>query len=396
MVVRAATWRGEPAHAYRRWADREARAAAQLHAALDRAVSEIRSGGDDLAARLASIDLPSAVRPGTEPPARVPLSGPSPGGPPRLPVPVPGRPASAAQRDRDNRARLAADLRDLRGRRRTAGQDARLRTLETIDARLAELSRGGETVQLFEYDPGAYGGDGNVVVSIGDLDTAQNIGIVVPGMGTTAASIGAVTHNAARLQVAARRADPTRPTATVAWIGYDAPSGRAAPVQVLTGVHARRGARELRADLEDLARLRPDDPRIVVFGHSYGATTAATAGSGGALAGTVDAMVLLGAPGAGPVRSASELAVPVFAARDSDDPVAKVGSTDGAGQALRKVFGVELGLGRDPAAAAFGATPVAAEGPTGFGFAAHSGYFDEGSPSLAAFAAILTGGAHAR
>lgn len=375
MVVRATAWRGEPADAYERWAALEARAAEELDAALERAASEIRSGGGELAARLAAIDLPAAVPPGG---ARAPST------------PVPTRLLSAAERDRENRARLAADL-------TATSPGSRRRMLETIDARLRELGSGGETVQLFEYDPDAFGGDGAVAVAIGDLDTARTIGVVVPGMGTTAASIGAVTRNAANLQVAARRADPTIATATLAWIGYDAPSGRTAVAQVLTGAHARRGAAELRADLADLARMRSDDPRVVVFGHSYGATTVATAGAGGALAGTVDAMVLLGSPGAGPVRSAAELGMPVYVARDSDDPIPRVGATDGAAQGLRRWFGVELGLGADPAAPSFGATAVDAEGSTSFGMGAHSGYFDEGSRVLDAFAAILTrGGIDAR
>ncbi|SDR26629.1 Alpha/beta hydrolase [Tsukamurella pulmonis] len=376
MVTRVATWRGEPADAYERWAGREARAAEELDVALERAAVEISGGGGDLAARLAAIDLPAAVPlAGARAQASI-LS---------TPVRQPARSKSAAQRDRENRARLAADL-------RATPPGPRLRMLETIDARLRELGRGGETVQLVEYDPDAFGGDGAVVVALGDLDAARNIGVVVPGMGTTAASISAVTRSAANLQVAARRADPMTPTATLAWIGYDAPSGRMSAAQVLTGEHARRGAAELRADLADLARMRPDDPRVVLFGHSYGATTVATAGAGGALAGVVDAVVLLGSPGAGPVRSAAELGVPVHVARDSDDPIPRVAATDGAGQALRRLLGVELGLGTDPAASSFGALPIDAEGATPLGPAAHSGYFDEGSRALVAFAAILTGG----
>ncbi|KXP12376.1 hypothetical protein AXK57_18925 [Tsukamurella pulmonis] len=388
MVTRVATWRGEPADAYERWAGREARAAEELDVALERAAVEISGGGGDLAARLAAIDLPAAVPlAGARAPASI-LS---------TPVRQPARAKSAAQRDRENRARLAADLLALRGKRRSRGEDARLRTLDTIDARLRELGRGGETVQLVEYDPDAFGGDGAVVVSLGDLDTARNIGVVVPGMGTTAASITAVTRSAANLQGAARHADPMAPTATLAWIGYDAPSGRMSAAQVLTGDHARRGAAELRADLADLARMRPDDPRVVLFGHSYGATTVATAGADGALAGVVDAVVLLGSPGAGPVRSAAELGVPVHVARDSDDPIPRVAATDGAGQALRRLLGVELGLGTDPAAASFGALPIDAEGATPLGPAAHSGYFDEGSRALGTFAEILTGrGGHGR
>lgn len=397
MVTTVATWRGAPAEAYERWAGLEARAAEELDAALDRAADEIRGGGGELAARLAAIELPAAI-PLAAPAAVAPTAAGSATAAPVRGAPVAGapsmptRPRTAAQRDRENRARLAADLRGLRARRRSPAGDAKLRMLETIDARLRELDRSGETVQLHEYDPDAFGGDGAVVVALGDLDTASAIGVVVPGMGTTAASIGTVTRDAANLQAAARRANPATSTATLAWIGYDAPSGPTAVAQVLTGAHARRGAAELRNDLADLARMRPDGPRVVVFGHSYGATTVATAGAGGALAGSVDAMVLLGSPGAGPVRSAAELGMPVHIARDSDDPIPRVGMTDGAGRALRNLFGVELGLGMDPAAPSFGARAVDAEGPTGFGPAAHSGYFDEGSRSLEAFAAILTGG----
>ncbi|MET9327167.1 alpha/beta hydrolase [Tsukamurella sp. NPDC003166] len=359
-------WRGEPATAYARWAALEERAARELASALERASAEIRSGGGELAARLAAIELPAAVVAGA----------------PSSPVRLPTRPRTAAQRDLENRARLAVDL---------GGSGPHRKIAAIIAGRLAELARGGETVQLIEYDPAAFGGDGAVVVAIGDLDAARNIGVVVPGMGTTAASIGSVTLDAARLQVAARRADPTTATATVAWIGYDAPSGPAAAGQVLTGVHARRGAAELRADLADLRRMRPDRPRVVVFGHSYGSTTVATAAADGALAGTVDALVLLGSPGAGPVRSAAETGVPVYVARDRDDPVPAAGGFDGAGRALRRLWGVELGLGADPSAPSFGATALPAGGPAGFGVAAHSGYFDEESSSLGAFAEVLVG-----
>lgn len=376
------SWTGGTAEAYDRWAGYAVRATAELAAALRRAEAEIARGGPGLAERLAAIELPAAV-----PVREAPASAPEP---------------AAWTRDRANRVRLAAQLRELRAiARPTAAQRRRLAMAETVAARLAELDGAVDPitgarvpVQLLTYEPEAFGGDGAVVVSIGDLAAADRVGVLVPGMGTTAASLGAVGGGAARLYAAARRADPDGSVAAIAWIGYDAPSGRGAAAQVVTGHAASRGAERLRADLAEVSAMAPDDVRTVVFGHSYGATTAATAGRHGALAGTVDAMVLFGAPGAGPVRSAAELGLAdgVYVARDRDDPVppgAFLGSL--AGRALGMVPGLMgLGLGVDPAAESFGATAIAADGPTGR-LGAHSGYLDAASPALAEFGRILAG-----
>lgn len=352
----------------------------ELDAALDRAASEILSGGGGLAARLAAIELAAAV----------PFSGAPLGGAASMPI---RRNGSAAERDRENRRALAEDLQDLRERPRTPSVAARLAAVESLAARIAELEATGETVQLFAYDSHAHGFDGIAVVAIGDLDTASNVGVVVPGMGTTLGSVGAVTRNAENLLAAARRADPASSTATVAWIGYDAPSGRGSAA-VLGRAEAERGAAALREDLRGIAALR-DDRRLVVFGHSYGSTTAATAGARGALVGTADAMVLLGSPGAGPVRSAAELGMPVYVARDPDDPVPRVPLTHGAAR-LPQLLGVDIGLGVDPASRSFGAIALPA-GAAGFDPAAHSAYFDEGSRSLQAFGDVLAGvGGNAR
>ncbi|GAA1100531.1 alpha/beta hydrolase [Tsukamurella strandjordii] len=382
------TWRGAAAQAYDRWSGYEARAAAELDAALRRAEAEIARAGPGLAERLAAIELPAAVAPGA-PPAPAP----------RAPAP---RTPSAVARDRDNRARLAADLQRLRSGGRTFAAHRRLlATAESAAGRLAELDRtvdpitgASVPVHLLTYDPHAFRGDGAVVVAIGDLAAADHVGVLVPGMGTTAASLGAVGGGAAQLYAAARRADPGAAVATVAWIGYDAPSGRGALAQVSTTRSAERGAALLRDDLAALGRLSPAGSRTVVFGHSYGSTTAAIAGRGGALSGTVDAMVLFGSPGTGPVHRAAELGLAegVYVARDPDDPVPP-------GTFLARALGVALGaapgltgfgVGNDPAAESFGAKAITVEGPTG-PRGAHSGYLDPGSPALAEFGRVLAG-----
>ncbi|NMD56745.1 MULTISPECIES: alpha/beta hydrolase [Tsukamurella] len=367
VVIDETAWRGTPAAAYAGWASRQDAAAAALAVALAAAEREILAGGGGLAERLAAIDLPAAV------------------GAPSMPV------RRTASRDRENRRRLAADLAFLRerGRRRDHAEDARLAALGALEARIVALEAGGETVQLVAYESGAFAGDGIAVVAIGDLDAAQNVGVVVPGMGTTLGSVTAVLGNAENLLAEARRADPSRTVATVAWIGYDAPSGWGS-AKVLGRSAATHGAAALQRDLREIDAL-VEDRRVVVFGHSYGSTTVATAGADGALAGTVDAMVLLGSPGAGPVRSAAELGIPVYVARDPADPIPQVARTDGAAR-LARLFGIYVGLGTDPAAPSFGATALPAGERALPTAGAHSGYFAEGSPSLRAFAEVLMGG----
>ncbi|MFC7755536.1 alpha/beta hydrolase [Tsukamurella soli] len=199
---------------------------------------------------------------------------------------------------------------------RSRAERTRLARDEALDEQLIALARRRDPVtgaplpvQLFEFDPAAYGGDGVAVVSVGDLDTADNVGVIVPGMGTTVSSIATLGPSAARLYSAARTSAPAETDATVVWIGYDAPSGPRALAQVVTSERARRGGDELRADLRDIAAMRgARDPHLVVFAHSYGSTTMGYAGAGGALAPVVDSVVLLGSPGAGPVRTAGSSA----------------------------------------------------------------------------------------
>ena len=84
----------------------------------------------------------------------------------------------------------------------------------------------GEPVrrQLYLYDPTAFGGDGAVAVAAGDLDTADNVAVTVPGLGTDGESAPYLADAGAH----ALRVDPVRrrhaqTNATLFWIGYDAP-----------------------------------------------------------------------------------------------------------------------------------------------------------------------------
>ena len=105
-----------------------------------------------------------------------------------------------------------------------------------------------------------------------------------------------------------------------------------------------------------------------VFGYSYGSTTTAYAGRDGRLATHVSTVSLVGSPGAGPMRSASEFGpgVDVYVAASSRDLITSLGGrTPGSFARLLgpvgRFFGI--GLGVDPAMDSFGAVRVTAEFP---------------------------------
>lgn len=116
-------------------------------------------------------------------------------------------------------------------------------------------------------------------VSIGDLDTAQNVTYAVPGMGTTTEGMSGWARSAQNLADAQGRYDPGGSHAVVAWIGYKTPPipGEGG-LQVLDTDYAEKGATKLDAALSGLAATRGgSSPVVNVVAHSYGTTTAAIA-----------------------------------------------------------------------------------------------------------------------
>lgn len=254
-------------------------------------------------------------------------------------------------------------------------------------------------VQVLSVDSRAFGGEGRAVVSIGDLDTAQSVSWHVPGLTTTIRSLRLNLNNATdHYRSIVNRSDP--PTvASVAWLGYDAPSGRGF-LSVARSALAEAGGNLLARDIagfnagRDLSDAgRPDNH---VFGHSYGSTTTSFAGASqhpdgpGRLASEVRTITLLGSPGAGPVTHASQFGLGdnVFAASSSRDPVTWPGSShpDGTGR-----FGP--GLGVDPSVESFGARRISAEADTHRtkNILTHTGYYRTTSEALGNFGRIAAG-----
>jgi hypothetical protein len=235
---------------------------------------------------------------------------------------------------------------------------------------------------------------GKAAISVGDLDTARNVSVMVPGMLYTVSNqITFWTDRASALQssqtfwsnnLATATSAPTS-SAVVAWMGYRTPG----LTNVLSLDLAKVGAVHLEDAVRGIDAVRSEnEPRVTVIAHSYGSTAATIALSSHTI--HVDDLVVLGSPGS-VVPDAARLEVTsgnVYAAAAPLDPVA--GS---------RVFGA------DPGATGFGATLLDVGSATDpfteqrlTGTLSHNGYFVPGSQSMRNLALIgigrgdLTGG----
>ena len=263
--------------------------------------------------------------------------------------------------------------------RRRADADA---AIERLRRQVIEYRRWlDEGRQILLFDPR---GDGRLVEVFGDLDRADRIAVVVPGIGNdktnfSSAADGGFRSNAAALYEAAAAMGPG--IATIAWLGYDTPDGIDAG---LRGA-AESGAPALQRFVEGI------DPRaqtqVTVVAHSYGSLVAGLAAAEGLAA---DDLVFVGSPGTGldgatdaRLRPGGRVWVglaagdPIVAASVSVEsppwwvtaacipPWSSVGVCNGP---------QELWHGANPADDDFGAVRFSTEGTSG-----HSGYFEAGS-----------------
>jgi hypothetical protein len=267
-----------------------------------------------------------------------------------------GLPAWA--RDRSNRLVLDRALRD------PATPDTAA-TARTISRRIAAEEARGQQVQLQLLD---LAGD-RVVLALGDLDTADAVAVLVPGMATSPSDdLGRLTGDAEDVAAAARAAAPGLGVATVVWLGYRTPGN-----VVTAGWRgaASRGGVALDRALDGLSAARASigttRPRTTVLAHSYGtAVVDEAADAAGRLA--ADAVVLLGSPGM--EGTADDLEAPeVFDAVAPSDFVGALGY-----------------YGNTVDGETFGATALPVEFWSG-----HSGYFDTDRPTLAAMGEVVAG-----
>ncbi|MBV0919271.1 WXG100-like domain-containing protein [Mycobacteroides chelonae] len=217
----------------------------------------------------------------------------------------------------------------------------------------------GRTRQLYVYDPHAHGGDGRLLMSVGNLDSADSIMVRTPGVTSTMRSIESNINAAENHQIRASLRAADLETAVLVNLGYDAPAGLRLPFEAGTARLAALGGDQLAHDVAGLHTVRDGGASIHLWGHSYGSVVTAFAGADARVAPFVDTVQLVGSPGAGPLSRAGDFGagVDVYVAAASGDPITRFGSmTPGPGQILGK-----FGLGIDPASEAFGAKRFAAE-----------------------------------
>jgi pimeloyl-ACP methyl ester carboxylesterase len=227
--------------------------------------------------------------------------------------------------------------------------------------------------RILAFDPA---GSGKVAEVFGDLNRAERVSVVVPGVDTelltfqrTRRKYTAPAGMAQSLYRAERGASPGTRTAVIAWADYVTPSGLG--MEAATAIRAEHGAARLNA----LVRALPGRSPVSLFCHSYGSVVCGVAA--GTLPGRVTDIAVAGSPGmrvekAGHLRTSAR----VWAMRDAGDWIQDVPYLEVGG----------LGHGADPVSAAFGARVLSARGAQG-----HSGYFVPGTESLRNFAEIGVG-----
>jgi hypothetical protein len=292
------------------------------------------------------------------------------------------------------------------GVRDTANRETLLDTIATIDSspasgRSALLNDRRELEMLQQVEralitpagaPQRYlltfdadnGGTASIV--IGDLQHADYVSFLVPGMFYSVDSklvdwaSAAQTFYDTETEWIDRLADSNprldgATVATVAWIGYQAPS----MVNFTSLDLAYQGRDSIAAAIEGLRELRKgDEPTLSIISHSYGTTAAMLALSD--LHVQVDAIALVGSPGS-TAATAADLGVP-------GDNV-YVGEADWD-QVKDTAF-----FGTDPGSAAFGAHHFGVgggydplTGETELGSTGHDEYFVAGSESMKNLALI--------
>jgi hypothetical protein len=249
-----------------------------------------------------------------------------------------------------------------------------------------------EDRQILLFDPA---GDGRVAEVFGDLSTADNVGVVVPGITNDIENFsevdGGFRINARDLFDSSLETS-SQNVATIAWLGYDTPDH----IDAVSVEAATDGAPALRTFLDG---IDPGEERqITVVAHSYGSVVAGTASRMGLEANN---LVVLGSPGT-TLEHAADAQLRdggrVWSALADWDPIAyglnpselppwwlpPVFWPTWIGTDLANGGGEELWYGPNPASDDFGAGRISTDGSLG-----HSGYFD--GESLENLARIVQG-----
>ncbi|MER5850373.1 alpha/beta hydrolase [Streptomyces sp. NPDC002012] len=161
---------------------------------------------------------------------------------------------------------------------------------------------------------------GRAIVSIGNPDTADNVVTYVPGTFAKLESIDGDITRAQLLQAQAEATDGSRKTASIMWLGYDAPQG------IMTEATETKWADKAEEPLGNFlqgieeANHRDSGVNQTLLGHSYGSLVAGQTMSTH-IDLPVDNAIMVGSPGVG-VEHAKDLNIAadhVFAATAKND-----------------------------------------------------------------------------
>lgn len=232
----------------------------------------------------------------------------------------------------------------------------------------------GPAGEILAFDPA---GSGRIAEVFGDLDRADRISLVVPGVDTDLLTFQrsdrrytAPVGMAKSLYRAERAADSGTRTAVIAWADYTAPAGLG--VEAATAMRAADGAVRLNA----LLRALPGRAPVALYCHSYGSVVCGVAAH--RLPARVSDIAVAGSPGMRTGTAAGlGTSARVWAMRDADDWIQDVPYLEVGG----------LGHGADPVSRGFGARVLSARDAKG-----HTGYFVPGTDSLRNFMRHRRGG----
>ncbi len=275
--------------------------------------------------------------------------------------------------------------------------------LEQITALQASLTQaktdrmrlpGRPKVQMLGF--GNHNGALTSAISFGDVDTASNVGVNVPGMGSKVGDMDPALGGARELFRTATRKNPNASYALITWFGYRAPDMSPGDSGVWGMERANAGAANLANFLDGIRAFRSINStdaleRVVVFAHSYGSTTAAQA-----LKKTehdVDAFVTYGSAGleAGTTREGLH-AVEMFATKARGDQAAGMGylGNDRLNplEIGAREFNSESGENRVTAHSMFTHDPSPSAGNWG----GEIGYLSVGTSSLDFMGSVIAGG----
>lgn len=182
--------------------------------------------------------------------------------------------------------------------RRRSELEERLYTLGEIDKKLRSVPES----HLLQLDMDSHAVP-EVTYSVGNPDLADNVTLTVPGYTTNPKdSFGGMADDALVLQRDASRLSPNSTTATIAFMGYQAPQDALTTFDlgVATTADAYTGAEKVSTALKGVEAANGNgDLTLSLFGHSYGSTTSGIAAQQLALDGVtpIDALALYGPPG---------------------------------------------------------------------------------------------------